>query len=211
MDKKCIFLSIGFTILGIVCLFMATDHFQAFTAEQARRVDVLKNNPAVPNITFEDSSGKTFTISDYHGKYVLATFIYATCGDVCPLVEMNFKKIYSSLPKTILGEKLQLVSISFDPKRDTPEMLEHHREMYEADGINWRMARVPDQKELDLLLEQSGVIVIPIENGFEHNAAFYLIDPNGRLIQIYDYNSPEQVIEDVLSLKPSGNMSSTKK
>ncbi|WP_423802197.1 SCO family protein [Neobacillus sp. SAB-20_R2A] len=197
MGKKSILMLVGITILGISFLFYTTDHFQAFTAEQARRIDVLNNRPQIPNVTLEDSTGKTFTFSALKGKYVLATFIYASCGEVCPLVEINFNKIYSSLPPDILGEKLQLLSISFDLARDTPMILEHHREMYEADGADWKMVRVPDQKELDFLLKKAGVIVIPIKNGFEHNAAFYLFNPEGRLIRIFNYDPAEKVVEEL--------------
>ena len=78
MDKKTILMLVGITILGISFLFYTTDHFQAFTAEQARRIDVLNNRPQIPNVTLEDSTGKTFTFSALKGKYVLATFIYAS-------------------------------------------------------------------------------------------------------------------------------------
>ena len=197
MDRKSICTVIGMAILGTVILFFSTDHFQAFTAEQARRIDVLTNTPSVPTVTFEDSKSETFTFSDFHGKYILATYIYTSCGDVCPVVEMNFQSIYSQLPANILDEQLQLLSISFDTVRDTPPHLEHHRELFQADGIHWRMARVPDQQELDLLLDQSGVIVIPVGNEFEHNAAYYLINPEGQLIKIFDYNSPNQVVNEL--------------
>lgn len=197
MYKKSITMMIGIIILGTGGLFYSTDHFQAFTAEQARRIDVLTHTPTVPNVTLEDSKSQTFTFADFRGKYILATYIYTSCGDVCPVVEMNFQRIYSQLPQNILGEQLQLLSISFDTRRDTPHHLEHHQEMYQADGINWRMVRVPDQQELDLLLEQSGVIVIPVKNEFEHNAAFYLINPEGQLIKIFDYDSPNQVVNEL--------------
>lgn len=197
MAKKSIFLLMAIPVFGIMLLFFSTDHFQALTAEQARRINVLQNSPEVPDVLLEDSKGEKFTFSDYRGQYILVTYIYATCGDVCPLVEMNFNKIYTQLPPKILGKKIQLLSISFDPAQDTPEMLEHHREMYEADGVYWKMARVPNQKELDLLLEQSGVIVLPIENGFEHNAAFYLINPEGQLIRIFNFDSPNEVVKEL--------------
>lgn len=197
MDRKSIYMMIGIVILGTGLIFFSTDHFQAFTGEQARRIDVLKKTPSVPNVTFEDSNSQTFTFSDLHGKFILATYIYTSCGDVCPVVEMTFQRIYSQLPRNILGEQLQMLSISFDTVRDTAHHLEHHRKLFQADGINWRMVRVPDQQELDLLLEQSGVIVLPVENGFEHNAAFYLINPEGQLIKIFDYNSPNQVVNEL--------------
>ncbi|WHY94364.1 SCO family protein [Neobacillus cucumis] len=93
MDKKYFFMTIGLTILGTAILFFYSDHFRAFTAEQARKINVLQESPIVPNVTFEDSKGESFTLSEYQGKYVLATFFYPTCGDVCPVVEMNFNKI----------------------------------------------------------------------------------------------------------------------
>ncbi|MGM0901810.1 MAG: SCO family protein [Bacillota bacterium] len=197
MDKKSICVIIGIIIFGSVFLFISTDWLQAFTAEQARRIHVFTNTPAVPNVTFEDSKSDTFPLSAYRWKYILATYIYTTCGDVCPLVEINFHSINSQIPENILGDQLQLFSISFDTERDTPHHLEHHRQMFQADGIDSRMVRVHNQQELDLLLEQSGVIVIPVENSFDHNAAFYLINPDGQLIRIFDHSSPEEVIDEL--------------
>lgn len=197
MDRKSIYMIIGITIIGTVILIFSTDYFQAFTSEQARRIAVLKNTPFLPNVTFEDSNSDTFPLSEYRGKYILATYIYTSCGDVCPAVEMNFQKIYAQLPENIIGEQLKLLSISFDTERDTPHHLEHHQMMFQADGIDWKTVRVPKQQELDFLLEQSGVIVIPVEDGFVHNAAFYLINPEGQLINIFDYTSPDQVVNEL--------------
>jgi len=187
-------------ITGIAVLFYSTDQFQAFTAEQARRVKIVKKAPKLLDVAIQDSNAEFSSLSDYKGKYMIATFVYTSCGDVCPVVEMNLKEIYSSLPNHLLEDKIQLLSISFDPKRDTPGHLEHYRELFQADGDAWKMVRIPNQQELDALLEQTGVIVIPTEQGFEHNAAFYLIDPNGRLIQIFDYNAPGQVVEELKKL-----------
>lgn len=197
MDRKSIYFIISIVIIGTAVLFFGTDRFQAFTAEQARRIDILQTTPTLPNVIFEDSKSETFQLSDYRGKYLLTTYIYTSCGDICPAVESNFNTIYSQLPENILGEKLQLLSISFDTERDTPHHLEHHQMLFQADGINWKMVRVPNQQELEALLERSGVIVIPVENGFEHNAAFYLINPKGQLINIFDYDSPDQVVADL--------------
>ncbi|WP_138416231.1 SCO family protein [Aquibacillus sediminis] len=197
MVKQNVLLIIVIAITGSMILFISTDQFQAFTAEQARRASITNNTPLLTDVTFQDSEGDRIKLSDYQGKYVLATYMYTACGDVCPAIERNFLKIYKGLPEQMVDDELQLLSISFDPVRDTPEQLQHAEEVFQADGENWKMVRIPDQQQLNLLLEQSGVIVIPAEDGFEHNAAFYLIDPNGRLVRIFNYDLPNQVVEIV--------------
>lgn len=62
------------------------------------------------------------------------------------------------------------------------------------------MARINDQNELSTLLEKYGVIVIPDgEGGFVHNSAFYLVDKNGYLAEVMDYQNIDEAVEKVLS------------
>lgn len=63
----------------------------------------------------------------FKGKYTLLSFIYMSCTDVngCPLSHLVFNRIQSEgakLPPQI-ADKLQLINMSFDPERDTPEVL----------------------------------------------------------------------------------------
>lgn len=69
-------------VMGILLLTLATDSFKAFTAEQARRVTIVKQTPQLPDFTFEDSNSEVFQLSDLRGKYILATYFYTRCGDV---------------------------------------------------------------------------------------------------------------------------------
>ncbi|KAB2337331.1 SCO family protein [Cytobacillus depressus] len=79
------------------------------------------------------------------------------------------------------------LSISFDPERDDPTVLNRYKDSFHSDGETWRMARIPDPAELISLLEKFGVIVIPDGTGnFTHNSAFYLVDRNGKLAQVFD-------------------------
>ncbi|WP_258000471.1 SCO family protein [Bacillus sp. Marseille-P3661] len=197
MPKISLLLNMCITVIGTALLFFGTNHFQAFTAEQARRIDILNHTPQLENVTFEDSKGVFTTLGDYKGKYIIATFVYTSCGDICPIVESNLQEIYLSLPEHILGEIIQILSISFDPDRDTPHHLEHYRQLFKADGQSWKMVRIPDRQELRVLLEQTGVVVIPTETGYEHNAAFYLINPEGQLIRIFNYDAPEKITKEV--------------
>lgn len=185
-------------LFGILLFAVGTDGFTAFTAETARTNDLLEEQPKFPDVTLEDSNERVYPISDFEGDYLFVTFMYTSCEDVCLELEMNMLEVYKQLPEKYIGEDITFLSISFDPERDDPETLTKYRGYFESDGETWRMARIPDQDELDSLLEAFGVIVIPDDYGnFTHNSAFYLVDREGYLIDVMDYTNPDAAAERV--------------
>ncbi|MFD1848520.1 SCO family protein [Oceanobacillus bengalensis] len=188
-------------MFGAILLFVGTDGFKAFTVEKARINKLMEENPVFPEVTIEDSKERVYPFSAFEGKYVMLTFIYTACTDVCPELEMNLYEVYRSIPEKYIGEDIVFLSISFDPTRDNPATLEKYRQYFNSDGETWRMARIPNQTELDNLLNEFGVIVIPDQNGhFQHNSAFYLVDPNGILVEVMDYTEVEAAADKVTSI-----------
>lgn len=193
--------SIIVIIFGVSLFFFGTDGFTAFTAEKARVNKLMNEQPKFPNVTFEDSKGREYSMSEFENKYVFITFLYTSCTTVCPQLEMNMSEVYKKIPKKYMGKDISFLSISFDPERDTPEVLEKYRTYFHSDGETWRMARIPNQKELDSLLEAFGVIVIPDKNGaFAHNSAFYLVDKKGTLVDVLDYKEPDEAAKIVTNI-----------
>ncbi len=183
-------------IAGIALLWIGTDGFRAFTAETARILELEREQPKLPSATLIDSNSKDFHMRDLEGKYTLFTFMYTSCGDVCPVLERNFAKIYENIPKTVLGKDVVLVSISFDPEYDSPAVLKSYSDHFGADGDQWKMATIQDKQELQDVLDTLEVIVIPNEyGGYEHNSAFYVVNPEGKLTNIFDYQQPQTVVE----------------
>src|SRR5699024_8929212 len=152
-------------VFGFLLFFIGTDGFQAYTAEQARTNELVEGQPVFPIVTLEDSKERTYPFSEFKGKYVMLTFIYTACSDVCPELERNLAEVYEAVPDEYIGEEIVFLSISFDPERDTPEILAKYQEVFSADGETWRMARITDEQELQNLLDEFGVIVIPDNNG----------------------------------------------
>ena len=188
-------------LFGFVLFYIGTDGFRAYTAETARVNQLMKENPVFPDVTMEDSKGRKYSISEFENKYVFITFLYTSCGTVCPLLEMNMAQVYDLLPSKYIGEDIVFLSISFDPERDTPATLETYRKAFNSDGETWRMARIVDQDELDLLLDRFGVIVIPDGLGnFAHNSAFYFVNREGRLVEVMDYTKIEEAAAKVTSI-----------
>ncbi len=184
--------------LFVVCLivitiwWIGTDGFTGFTQETARVNKLIEEKPMIMPITLEDSKGRMYTFHELKGRRLFLTFIYTSCGTVCPQLEKNMQQVYESLPREILDEKIMFLTISFDPDRDTVEVLDTYRQYFGSDGETWRMARIANKLELKELLDAFGVIVLPDRyGGFTHNSAFYYVDENGRLTNVLDYKDIE--------------------
>jgi protein SCO1/2 len=178
-------------LLGVGALWRATDGFGAFTAETARRAEILRSPRPLPAAVLEDQDGRAFALEDYRGRLLAVEFIYTRCTSICRSLGMAFRQIRDRVPQDALGRDFALVSISFDPAQDDPASLKEYGRIHGADGTHWRIARVGDEAELKRLLAAFGIVVIPDGlGGFEHNAAIHLLGRDGRLVHISDINEP---------------------
>ncbi|EGL83299.1 electron transport protein SCO1/SenC [Caldalkalibacillus thermarum TA2.A1] len=188
-------------LFGLVLFYWGTDGYTAFTAETARVKQLMEENPLFPDVTLEDSRGETYPFSTFRDRYVFITFMYTNCKTVCLMLETNMARVYELIPEKHFEDDIVFLSISFDPDHDDPPVLDQYKDLFGSDGIRWRMARIPDQEELNLVLESFGVIVIPDGQGnFAHNSAFYLVDRQGRLIKVMDFMDPEGASETIIDI-----------
>lgn len=186
-------------LFGIGLFYIGTDGFTAFTEETARTNKLIDEQPLLPKVTLEDSLEREYNFSEFEGKYIFMTFFYSACSTVCPQLEMNVAEVYGNIPEKYLGEDIVFLSVSFDPERDTPEILDRYRTYFGSDGEKWRMARVEDKGELDILLDEFDVIAIPDGDGdFAHNVAFYLVNPDGHLVDVMDFEDIEGATNKVM-------------
>lgn len=189
-------------IAGAAILWQATDGLSAFTAESARRAEVLRSPRALPAARLQDQDGAFFSLDDYHGRLLAVEFIYTRCETVCLSLGAAFRQIHDRVPPQALGRDFALLSLSFDPEHDQPAQLRDYARRFGADGRHWRVARVPDRAALDALLERFGVVVIPDRHGgFEHNAALHLVDREGRLARIADAEDVQGFVASVEALR----------
>src|SRR5699024_5086046 len=115
-------------------------------------------------------------------------FFYTSCSTVCPQLEMNVKEVYDQIPEAYLEDDIVFLSVSFDPERDTPDVLGKYRNYFDTAEDEWLMEGVSDQYQQGNIIDELGVIAIPDgDEEFTHNVGFYLIDPDGVLIDIMDY------------------------
>lgn len=179
--------------IGTATLWWGTDGFRALTAEAARRAEVLRAPRLMPTVSLQDQDGRSFRLEDYRDRLLAVEFIYVNCPTLCNTLGQSFQQVRNNLPATALGQNVVLLSISFDPKRDTPQRLKDFAHRHGADGNEWRIARIEDEQGLKEILETFGIVVIPDRfGGYEHNAALHLVDGQGRLSLIEDYDQPQR-------------------
>ena len=71
-----------------------------------------------PPISLRDAFGRPVTLAAERGRYVLVTFLYTHCPDVCPLITANLNTALRTLgPKR---KDVRVLAVSVDPKGDTP-------------------------------------------------------------------------------------------
>src|SRR5215469_1891965 len=160
---------------------------------QAVQYHVPTAGDEVPDFTLVNQSDKKIDLKQYRGKVLLMTFIYTRCqlADYCPRMSHNFAQIDQQLatdPK--LYKDTHLLSVSFDPKYDTPKVLKSYGGAYsgkyskETFG-HWEFA-APSEKELPKMEQFFDVGVTPGEKGtLQHSLATVLIGKDGKVIAFY--------------------------
>jgi len=190
----CAVVAVGVTVLAAV-----TDGYRAATAEEAWRLAVAERPRPLPDATLLDQSGRAFRLSALRGRRVLVEFFYTSCPAICGLLASSFQAIRDALVERPHGREVVLLSISFDPARDTAAEIAEYATRLGTDGRRiWRVVHVEDPEELRGLLHAFGVVVLPDDGGeFVHNAAIYLADADGRLARIYHPAAAERAFAEV--------------
>lgn len=114
-------------------------------------VKYLTPGDTVPNQTFIDQNGRTRNLDALRGDRPLAiTFIYTKCPipTFCPAMDRQFAEAQALIKEKGLAGKAGLLSVSFDPKNDTPAVLTQHAKKLGADPKVWTFV-TGDREEID--------------------------------------------------------------
>ncbi|CAG9170665.1 hypothetical protein LMG23992_01707 [Cupriavidus laharis] len=178
-----------------------TRGFRVVTSDGARQYDLARAPVALPDMELADASGRRFHLRELGNpqRQTLVTFLYTHCLTVCRSSASGQAYLQAELIARGLSGRYQLLAISFDPDRDTLDVLRAYGRKQGADPAVWRMATVADAADLPALLKTFGIVVLPDGRGdYVHNAAHFLIDGQGRLARAYDIDRPDAVLADIV-------------
>jgi protein SCO1 len=181
---------------AVLAVFGAVTHgltggFEHWTFESLRVTRAAAGNTTVPAMLVRNSTGGVEVLWQRSGAASLAPitivdFIYTTCPTVCQALGSEYQRMQSQL-RSDSEAGVRLLSISFDPARDSPNALAAYGRRFAANDDLWQLAAPTDDATLQTLLRRLGVVAVPDgSGGFVHNAALHLIDEGGRLHAIYD-------------------------
>lgn len=161
----------------------------------ARRLQLLeaplatvKPGDVVPNFTLTDQAGRRVTLSQWAGKVVAMTFIYTSCPlpDYCFRLSNNFSQLNQRFTSR-MGRDLVLLSISFDPVHDRPDVLAKYASTWKANPESWHFL-TGSLSEVKALSRQFGLNFWPDEVYFTHSLHTLVIDRRGRLAADFEGN-----------------------
>jgi len=156
----------------------------------------------VPDFTLIDHTRQTVRFSSLAGKVVVVNFIYTRCAlpQFCLRVSNNFGVLQKRFAKE-LGKDVVLLTITFDPQRDTPEALAAYASQWKPDPKTWHFLTGPvaDVRKVCALF---GVEYFPDEGLMNHSLRTAVIDRTGTLVASIEGNtySPEQLGDLVFTL-----------
>ncbi len=146
----------------------------------------LEVGDLVPDFRLTGQDGQVYKLSDLRGKVLVLTFIYTRCPlpDFCPAMDRRFADLAMSIAAfPARAEKIRLVSISFDPEHDTPEILRTHARIRGATPPLWSFASAAHD-ELARVAGPLGLVYGPGKDEIIHNLCTAVIDPQGRLVRL---------------------------
>jgi protein SCO1/2 len=141
---------------------------------------------------------------------VLASFVFTTCTDICPLLTATMAQVRDQLKQAkLLGDKAVIVSFTVDPEHDTPDALTVYGERFGATPVEWRFLTGDRQSIDDLLIGGFKVgrpAPAPKTPGAApeiiHTNRFALIDPKGQVRALYNGEELDvpSVVEEIRRL-----------
>jgi protein SCO1/2 len=136
---------------------------------------------AMPDFELTDQAGQAVSLAALKGKVVAVTFIYSRCPlpDYCPRMIENFKALRQRFEPR-MNRDLVLLTVSFDPRYDTPEVLTKYASAQRAGGPGWHFL-TGDPKRIERVCNAFGIQYWAEEGLITHSLQTAVIDRDGRL------------------------------
>ncbi|WKU20598.1 SCO family protein [Advenella alkanexedens] len=151
------------------------------------------------DFNLQGPNGKRYTLNDFKGKALMIFFGFTQCPDVCPTALARAVEI-----KGLLGEdadKLQVLFITIDPERDTPEMLEAYTNAFDPSF----MGLYGTLDETQAVAKEFKIYYKKVPTGssytMDHSALSYIFDTDGKLrLSLSHAQSAQECAEDIRQL-----------
>lgn len=171
------FILVGVAGAGLFTVGLNPENAQALEFPAQR----LRTHMAAPEFRLENQQGLHVAPSDYRGQVVVITGVYARCGNTCPLILSQIKRITSQLSGSEQAQ-LRVLAVTLDPEHDTPAVL---AELAQGQGVSapaFQLLTGPPREVGDALKQIGIQRTWNAERGMiDHNNVFLVLDREGNL------------------------------
>ena len=187
------------------------DHFQKIgvvslpenkTDAQAVETFAPRPDKSLLDYKFTNELGQAVSFNDFRGQALAVTFFYTRCPlpDYCPRLSKNFEEASRKLEAmTNAPTNWHFISISFDPRSDTPQVLKSYGLSYGYDPAHWSFFTGPQDKIAELA-RGAGVKYETAAGTINHNFRTLIIDPEGHLQMVFPVSGDlsDQIVSEIL-------------
>jgi protein SCO1 len=168
----------------------------------ARDVEPLKVGDLMTDYRFTNELGQAVNLSDFKGSALAFTFIFTRCPlpDFCPRMSRNFSEVSQKLGLLSNGPtNWHLLTISFDPHFDTPEVLRGYAQAFQNDPKRWNFV-TGAMIDIDAITDQFELTIDKNGNQWNHKERTVIVDANGRVQKIIFGNEwkPDALVDDMV-------------
>lgn len=147
----------------------------------------LTGYPLNYDFTLKDPDGKDRKLADFREKVVQIFFGFTQCPAICPTALIRAKEIKRLLGPE--GEKLQVIFVTVDPERDTPEVLRSYTTAFDPSFLGL----YTDEARLKELSANFKFFYSKVPTGssytMDHSAISYVFDPQGKIRLVFSHNA----------------------
>lgn len=152
-------------------------------------------------MAMQDASGTTRSLDDYKGKVTLVFFGFTQCPDVCPTAMAELAQSMELLGDD--ASQAQVIMISVDPERDTPEILAEYVTAFHPDFVG--LGGTPEQLQVTAksfkAFYAKAAGPTPEQYSMDHSSSFYVFDKSGDVRVLIAGNAPaDEIAQDIRQL-----------
>ena len=162
------------------------------TANQNAEVEVTllretpwKHFPSVPKFEMTDQTGQKFNSSQLAGKPYAVNIFFSNCKQSCWALNQQVKR----LDEQFENDDVNFVSITCDPKNDTPEVLNKYAARLEADPSRWKFLTAP-MYQIQQLSSQAFFVNLEPNS---HTQKIMLVDKWGRFRDYFEWDDNDEM------------------
>src|SRR3972149_847459 len=156
-----------------------------------------------PDFVLINQDGARVSLHQFRGRLVILTFIYTHCPDICPLTTAKLVQVQNELKKRgWFGKKVVQLSMTFDPKRDTPAVMKAYAAKFKVDHTGWHFLSGAPATVMKVVQAYHVPVRPSAKPGrIDHGLPTPGIDPQGGLPGFYNPDfDPQDVVRDLTHL-----------